>query len=159
MFWIERAELHEWAWANVGDYFRSRHGAKSAAMLNSHSTREAVQETCCILVACTCCVYHPVNRFWFNVHQIVAINDPRAALVASNRTELDGCVDIDSRGTPFTNVIPIHRLPLLVGHSAQQNVIKIDIETLAIVVKPQLYTRVNEHTWRYFSFTSDSTLR
>jgi hypothetical protein len=35
-------------------------------------------------------------------------------------------------------------------------VITIDIETLAVVVKPQLYTRVNEHTWRYFSFASDS---
>jgi hypothetical protein len=23
-------------------------------------------------------------------------------------------------------------------------------------VKPQLYTRVNEHTWRYFSFALDS---
>jgi hypothetical protein len=35
-------------------------------------------------------------------------------------------------------------------------VITIDIETLAVVVKPQLYTRVNEHTWRYFSFALDS---
>jgi hypothetical protein len=53
-------------------------------------------------------------------------------------------------------VIPIRRLPLLVGHSAQQNVITIEIETLAVVVKPQMYTRVNEHTWRYFSFAVDS---
>jgi hypothetical protein len=74
----------------------------------------------------------------------------------AHRTELDGCVDIDLRGTPFTNVIPIRRLPLLVGHSAQQNVITIEIETLAVVVKPQMYTRVNEHTWRYFSFAVDS---
>ena len=37
-----------------------------------------------------------------------------------------------------------------------QNVITIDIETLAVVVKPQMYTRVNEHTWRYFSFALDS---
>lgn len=74
----------------------------------------------------------------------------------AHRTELDGCVDIDLRGTPFTNVIPIRRLPLLIGHSAQQNVITIDVETLAVVVKPQMYTRVNEHTWRYFSFASDS---
>jgi len=76
----------------------------------------------------------------------------------AHRTELDGCVDIDLRGTPFTNVIPIRRLPLLVGHSAQQNVITIDIETLAVVVKPQMYTRVDEHTWRYFSFALDSVV-
>jgi hypothetical protein len=35
-------------------------------------------------------------------------------------------------------------------------VITIDIETLAVVVKPQMYTRVTEHTWRYFSFAVDS---
>jgi hypothetical protein len=35
-------------------------------------------------------------------------------------------------------------------------VITIDIETLAVVVKPQMYTRVDEHTWRYFSFALDS---
>jgi hypothetical protein len=35
-------------------------------------------------------------------------------------------------------------------------VITVDIETLAVVVKPQMYTRVSEHTWRYFSFALDS---
>ena len=74
----------------------------------------------------------------------------------AHRTELDGCIDIDLRGTPFTNVVPIRRLPLHVGHSAQQNVITIDIETLAVVVRPQTYSRVGEHTWRYFSFACES---
>ena len=45
----------------------------------------------------------------------------------AHRTELDGCIDIDLAGTPFTNVIPIRRLPLHVGHSASQNVITINI--------------------------------
>lgn len=74
----------------------------------------------------------------------------------AHRTELDGCIDIDLRGTPFTNVIPIRRLPLHVGHSAQQNVITIDIETLAVVVAPQIYTRAGERTWRYTSLATDS---
>jgi len=29
----------------------------------------------------------------------------------AHRTELDGCVDVDIPGIPFTNVIPIRRLP------------------------------------------------
>jgi len=33
----------------------------------------------------------------------------------AHRTELDGCTDIDFVNTPFTNCIPIRRLPLLVA--------------------------------------------
>ena len=73
----------------------------------------------------------------------------------AHRTELDGCVDIDLRGTPFTNVIPIRRLPLLVGHSAQQNVITIDTETLGVTVVPQMYTRLDTHRWEYISLLQD----
>ena len=69
----------------------------------------------------------------------------------AHRTELDGCVDIDLAGTPFTNAIPIRRLPLLVGHSATLNVIAVDIETLGVTVQPQIYTRVDTHKWRYTS--------
>ena len=69
----------------------------------------------------------------------------------AHRTELDGCIDIDLVGTPFTNVIPIRRLPLHVGHSASQNVITIDIETLGVTVVPQMYTRLDTHSWRYIS--------
>jgi hypothetical protein len=69
----------------------------------------------------------------------------------AHRTELDGCIDIDLAGTPFTNVIPIRRLPLHVGHSASQNVITIDIETLGVTVVPQMYTRLDTHSWRYIS--------
>ena len=69
----------------------------------------------------------------------------------AHRTELDGCIDIDLAGTPFTNVIPIRRLPLHVGHSASQNVITINIETLGVTVVPQMYTRLDTHSWRYIS--------
>lgn len=69
----------------------------------------------------------------------------------AHRTELDGCVDIDLAGTPFTNAIPIRRLPLLVGHSASLNVIAIDVETLGVTVQPRIYTRVDTHRWRYTS--------
>jgi hypothetical protein len=35
-------------------------------------------------------------------------------------------------------------------------VITIDIETLAVVVKPQIYMRASKRTWRYTSLALDS---
>jgi len=75
-----------------------------------------------------------------------------------HRTELDGCIDIDLPGTPFTNSILIHRLPLHVGHSSTQNVITVDIETLGVTVVPQMYTRLDNHRWQYISLLQDKTV-
>jgi hypothetical protein len=72
----------------------------------------------------------------------------------AHRTDLDGCVDVDLAGTPFTNCIPIRRLPLHVGHSARQNVIRIDTDTLSVVPVTQTYSMVDAHTWRYRSMWS-----
>ena len=72
----------------------------------------------------------------------------------AHRTELDGCVDVDLRGIPFTNVIPIRRLPLHVGHSAQQNTIAVDLDTLGVTVVPQTYTKVSPTMWRYRSLAT-----
>ncbi len=74
----------------------------------------------------------------------------------AHRTELDGCTDIDFVNTPFTNCIPIRRLPLLVGHSATISVAIIDIETLGITKQTQQYTKVSPNTWRYFSVAANS---
>ena len=73
----------------------------------------------------------------------------------AHRTELDGCTDIDFVNTPFTNCIPIRRLPLLVGHSATISVAVIDIETLGITKQTQQYTKVSPNTWRYFSVAAN----
>lgn len=72
----------------------------------------------------------------------------------AHRTELDGCVDVDIVGIPFTNVVPIRRLPLHVGHSAQQNTIAVDLDTLGVTVVPQIYTRLDANRWRYRSLAS-----
>ena len=69
----------------------------------------------------------------------------------AHRTELDGCVDIDFVNTPFTNSIITHRLPLHVGHTADLNVITIDVETLNVESVPQRYTRHDEYAWEYTS--------
>ncbi|MEY3558754.1 MAG: hypothetical protein RL374_1460, partial [Actinomycetota bacterium] len=68
-----------------------------------------------------------------------------------HRTELDGCVDIDFAGTPFTNSIITHRLPLQIGHTADLQVITINVDTLGVVKTPQRYTRHDEHSWEYTS--------
>jgi hypothetical protein len=67
----------------------------------------------------------------------------------AHRTELDGCVDIALDDTPFAHIVPIRRLPLHVGHGAQQNVIHINTDTLGVTVRPHTYERINESTWRY----------
>lgn len=73
----------------------------------------------------------------------------------AHRTELDGCTDLDFINTPFTNCIPIRRLPLLVGHSATISVAVIDIETLGITKQTHQYTKIAQNTWRYFSSQSN----
>lgn len=67
----------------------------------------------------------------------------------AHRTELDGCYDIDLPCTPFTNTLPIRRLPLLEGHTAELPVMMIDVETLEVRAVVQRYTRLGSHTWRH----------
>jgi len=65
----------------------------------------------------------------------------------AHRVELDGCYDIDLDCTPFTRTLPIRRLPLHVGHAADISVIRVDVETLEVVVEPQRFTRLTSHRW------------
>lgn len=67
----------------------------------------------------------------------------------AHRTELDGCYDIDLACTPFTNTLPIRRLPLDVGHTAELPVAVVDPETLEARAVLQRYTRMGTHRWRH----------
>jgi hypothetical protein len=67
----------------------------------------------------------------------------------SVRHELHGCYDIDLGCTPFTNTIPILTLGLEVGESATRDFAWIDVDTLAVEVSTQTYTRVSERQWRF----------
>lgn len=69
----------------------------------------------------------------------------------AHRTELDGCIDLDFEGTPFTNSIITHRLPLHVGDTADLHVVCVDVETLAVETRPARYTRTGESSWNYTS--------
>jgi hypothetical protein len=74
----------------------------------------------------------------------------------AHRTELDGCYDIDLACTPFTNTLPIRRLPLQEGDAAEVPVVHVDPETLEVRPVMQRYTRLTSHTWRYENLDSGS---
>lgn len=74
----------------------------------------------------------------------------------AHRTELDGCTDLDFANSPFTNCIPIRRLPLLIGDSATLTVAVIDIETLGITKQTHQYTKLAQDSWRYISSASNT---
>jgi uncharacterized protein len=53
---------------------------------------------------------------------------------------LDGCVDVDFAVTPFTNTLPIRRLGLQPGESAEVGVVYIDAPSLDVTPIRQRYT-------------------
>jgi hypothetical protein len=56
--------------------------------------------------------------------------------------ELDGCTDVDIVSTPFTNTLPIRRLRLAVGESADIRAAWVDVPSLEVSVSNQRYTRL-----------------
>jgi hypothetical protein len=52
---------------------------------------------------------------------------------------LAGCFDVDISATPFTNTLPIRRLALAPGASADINVVFIDLPELTATLKMQRY--------------------
>lgn len=65
--------------------------------------------------------------------------------------ELAGAIDVDLPVTPFTNTLPIRRLGLAVGASAEITVAYVGFPDLAVTTEPQRYTRIAEHRYRFES--------
>lgn len=84
-------------------------------------------------------------------HELVRDEDLRWLRNDLHVPALDGCEDIDLSLTPSTNTLPIRRLALAVGRSAQVTSAWIRFPTLEIEPLPQRYTRVAERTYRYES--------
>lgn len=70
---------------------------------------------------------------------------------------IKGCLDIDLAFSPLTNTLPIRRVGLEVGESANVNAAWVQFPSLELTILPQRYTRLGEHTYRYESFLSDFT--
>lgn len=62
---------------------------------------------------------------------------------------LAGCFDIDISVTPFTNSLPIRRLLLSPGVSADITVVYIDLPALTVQLEMQRYTRLAGDIARY----------
>jgi hypothetical protein len=67
------------------------------------------------------------------------------------RPELQGCLEVDISVTPLTNTLPINRLRLSPGESAEIRAVYIDVPSLRVSVMPQRYTRLGERLYRYQS--------
>ncbi len=74
---------------------------------------------------------------------------------------LDGCLDVDIFASPFTNTLPIRRLGLAPGRSAELLVAYVSVPDLALSTARQRYTclerRPDGGRWRYESLTSGFT--
>jgi hypothetical protein len=67
------------------------------------------------------------------------------------RPDLDGCIDVDLSTTPLTNTLPIRRLALAVGDSAEIVAAYVDVPSLSARPAKQRYARLDESTYRYSS--------
>lgn len=74
-------------------------------------------------------------------------------------SSLDGCIDVDISATPFTNTLPIRRLELKPGQSAELLVAYVLIPEMDLMTDGQRYTclELNAHggLYRYESLDSD----
>ncbi|RIQ30101.1 putative glycolipid-binding domain-containing protein [Jiangella rhizosphaerae] len=79
----------------------------------------------------------------------------------AERPDLAGCVDVDIALTPFTNTLPIRRLGLAVGESAEPRIVYVQVDDgLTTQAVDQRYERLDTATYRYSSgdFTADLTV-
>lgn len=74
--------------------------------------------------------------------------------------DLYGAVDVDLAWTPATNTLPIRRLGLAVGESAEITVAYIDFPGHSVTRRTQSYRRLAEHEYRFTSgtFSADITI-
>ena len=74
----------------------------------------------------------------------------------AHRIELDGCYDVALVCTPFTTTLPIRRLPLQVGDTAELSVALVDVDTLDVRPARRRYTRVGERRWAVTDLALDA---
>lgn len=70
------------------------------------------------------------------------------------RPEFGASTDIELACTPFTATIPIRRLALGVGDTAEIDVISVDVDTLGATRVPTRYERIDASTWRATALAS-----
>jgi hypothetical protein len=72
--------------------------------------------------------------------------------------ELKGCLDVDLGCSPSTNTLPIRRLHLGIGSSKMVKAAMIRFPDLVVGPVGQVYTRVDEFTYRYAAGSFEAEL-
>lgn len=79
-----------------------------------------------------------------------------------SQAQVDGCVDLDLNFSPSTNLLPIRRLNLEVGQSAEVKAAWLRFPSFKLEPFSQVYTRLGEFKYRYSSrdgeFVADLTV-
>src|SRR5512134_83189 len=65
--------------------------------------------------------------------------------------DVKGCIDIDLNFSPSTNLLPLRRLNLGIGQTADVKAAWLRFPTFKLELLPQKYSRLDEHTYRYES--------
>jgi uncharacterized protein len=81
--------------------------------------------------------------------RLEADGDGRWAVAGEPLPSLEGCLDVDILTTPFTNTLPIRRLELAVGESADIDLAYVDVPGLEVSRERQRYTRLDQVTYRF----------
>ena len=69
----------------------------------------------------------------------------------SEQPAVKGCTDVDLNFTPSTNLLPIRRLALDVGHQAPVNAAWLRFPSFQLERLDQVYSRLDQTTYRYES--------
>ena len=92
--------------------------------------------------------------------RLVSDGDSRWSDVAGNAfPHLDGAIDIDLTASPFTNSLPIRRLDLHRGQSANIRTAYISVPDLTVTVDSQRYTCIEERKRYRFVFLDSGFVR
>ena len=68
---------------------------------------------------------------------------------------MSGAIDVDLTITPLTNTLPIRRLDLEVGRSAEIATAYVDFPAMAVSRNPQRYTRLARDRYLFESLDRD----
>ncbi|MBO1906912.1 putative glycolipid-binding domain-containing protein [Microvirga sp. 3-52] len=75
-----------------------------------------------------------------------------------DRSDLQGCIDVDIQATPLTNTLPIRRLDLETGESMDIRLCYIDVPGLTVAPSDQRYTALETGSlYRFDSLESGFT--
>ncbi len=83
--------------------------------------------------------------------RVEATPDQHWLLNGVEHPDLTGCTDVDLNFSPSTNLLPIRRLNLKVGQSAEVQAAWLRFPSFRLERLAQTYTRVGELTYRYES--------